>query len=62
MFKKLKTIQEGNIYNFQLKTNQMLMNCKIIENDTDKKLLFVKYFHNEMTIDYSNIENFNLYE
>lgn len=62
MFSRLKTIKEGEIYNICLKQDDVLMNCKVIENDTDKKLLYIEHLDNNISLSYSSIKDFNLYQ
>ena len=58
MFNQLKQIKEGSTHTFQLKTNDILSDCKIIENNTDKKLLLIEHLDNEISLDYSSISQF----
>lgn len=61
MFQRLKTIEEGKIYNFFLQGGQILMNCKIIENDIDLKLITIEHLDNEISLNYNSIKDFNIY-
>lgn len=63
MFQLLKKILKGDNLNFLLKeNNQILMNCNIIENNTDLKYLTIEHLDNIIDLDYSSIENFNTYK
>jgi hypothetical protein len=58
MFNALKQIKDGTIYTFHLKTNEILANCKILQNDTDRKLLTIEHLDNEISLSYSSISQF----
>ena len=63
MFKLLKTILEGNSFNFLLKGHDsILTNCKIIENNRDLKYLTIEHLDNVLDIDYINIIDFAPYK
>lgn len=63
MFQLLKTILKGDNLNFLLKEdNQILINCHIIENNTDLKYLTIEHLDNVIDINYSSIKDFNTYK
>lgn len=63
MFKLLKTILEGDNFNFLLNgNNSVLTNCKIIENNRDLKYLTIEHLDNVLDIDYINIIDFAPYK
>jgi|688.fasta_scaffold1077795_2 hypothetical protein len=60
MFQKLKTLNINDIINMQLKSDNYLFNCKITENDTDKKLLTIHQFDKQFTVNYVDVLNFKI--